>query len=260
MFLKGVRESTLSASHGLQTGDWSGVFAAANPDVGTISIRTLAHGAFAEFVNATSNISLLTANSSKPNFAYPHPSIAVGTSISLNDLVSRIPEIGEQYTRWQGLPNFCPVDMQSSPPTADVRVNQKLHGLPVDRAFVESFFNTSTLVFQSDQNNQFWYKVSNKISDLPPLWDHRNQAFGIVGDYVLLKNFGGQQFSKASAILALAYVMGMLVRYYPSKWMSLVRNEIGDAGVPTILAAIDYVEETFPQSILEFFERDLLGV
>ncbi|OSJ32584.1 hypothetical protein BSZ19_18715 [Bradyrhizobium japonicum] len=261
MFLRGVRESTLAGSHGLQTGNWTSVFAQAKPDIGNIMASTLTGGAFAEFVNATANTSLLTHNSSLPNFAYTHPPVPTGTPILLDDILSRLPELGAQYTRWRGLPKFCPVDeLRAQEPTTDIWISQKLHGFTIDRQFIEAFFTTSSPIFQSDQNNQIWYKSSTKSSDLPPFWDHRNHAFGAVGDLVLLKDFGGAQLSKPAAVLALAYILGMLVRYFPSKWMSLVRNEIGDAGLPTILLAIEYVDEWFPQLVLEHFERDLIGL
>ena len=43
-----------------------------------------------------------------------------------------------------------------------------------------------------------------------------------------------------------SYVLGMLARYYPSKWMELLRNSPGDFAQPLLLRGIEAVESDFP--------------
>ena len=43
-----------------------------------------------------------------------------------------------------------------------------------------------------------------------------------------------------------SYVLGMLARYYPSKWMGLLRNSPGDFAQPLLLKAIEAIESDFP--------------
>jgi hypothetical protein len=44
-----------------------------------------------------------------------------------------------------------------------------------------------------------------------------------------------------------SFILGMLSRYFPSKWMSLLRSEKGDIARSVVLAAIARVETEFPK-------------
>jgi hypothetical protein len=49
----------------------------------------------------------------------------------------------------------------------------------------------------------------------------------------------------------ISYFLGMLVRYFPSRWMALIRNTEGDAVLPLLRAAADNVESEFPRYLLQ---------
>lgn len=255
-FLTGRREATLAPSHGLSAEGWHNTLSAALPDIGLIETSILNKGTFAEFLAATDNISLLTHNRSRPNLAYNHGPIVLSRKVTLLDILSRIPELGEYFVRWKGLPNYLPVDLQAESACSNAWFNSSLHGVPVDTHHVQNFLTglTFTPILQTEQP-RIWYKVGISFRDLPQLWDHREKTFGNIGDLVFLRGF---DLSKPAAVLALSYMLGMLVRYFPTHWMGLIRNETSDSSLPTILAAIDFVEEAFPQLVLELFERDKL--
>ena len=44
-----------------------------------------------------------------------------------------------------------------------------------------------------------------------------------------------------------AYILGMISRYFPSKWMSLLRSDKGDIARSVILPAVARIESAFPQ-------------
>ena len=48
-----------------------------------------------------------------------------------------------------------------------------------------------------------------------------------------------------------SYVLGMLVRYYPTHWMSLTKGDKGDEWWPTINRAQQFVEQSFPELVIE---------
>ena len=58
--------------------------------------------------------------------------------------------------------------------------------------------------------------------------------------------------SKAATLFALSYILGMLVRYYPTQWTALVHGQSADAALPTLSAAVDFIESEFPQVTLDF--------
>jgi hypothetical protein len=49
----------------------------------------------------------------------------------------------------------------------------------------------------------------------------------------------------------LGHILGMLVRYYPSRWISLLRNEKGDAALPCQKAIASAVAADFPRLVVE---------
>ena len=54
-----------------------------------------------------------------------------------------------------------------------------------------------------------------------------------------------------------AYVLGMLTRYYPTHWIALIQGDKGDAMWPTINRAQHFVETSYPELVIELV-HDLL--
>jgi hypothetical protein len=93
----------------------------------------------------------------------------------------------------------------------------------------------------------------------PAVWD-RMEGAGLsalhIGDPYLIAPFGrNSDLSKPAATYVLAYFLGMLVRYFPSWWIGLIRKERGDAALPTLLSAVSFVERRFPQMIADLLEH-----
>jgi hypothetical protein len=53
----------------------------------------------------------------------------------------------------------------------------------------------------------------------------------------------------------LSYCLGMLCRYYPSHWIALSRGNVGDEAWPLMQACISYMEEAFPQLVMEAIQQ-----
>lgn len=64
----------------------------------------------------------------------------------------------------------------------------------------------------------------------------------------------GLDLSSLSLLYLIAYSMGMLARYYPSKWLSLLNSSKGDFAFPLMKAATTVVENRFPQLVLQELE------
>jgi hypothetical protein len=54
-----------------------------------------------------------------------------------------------------------------------------------------------------------------------------------------------------------SYILGMLARYFPTHWMSLLSGEKGDALWPAINAAQRYIDSAFPEMVVEFIHDTL---
>jgi hypothetical protein len=74
----------------------------------------------------------------------------------------------------------------------------------------------------------------------------------------LVKPFpSGARYSQMAITYLLSYFFGMLSRYFPTRWMALLSGERGDEIWPLIRSAQKYVDESFPELIVEFIHRIL---
>jgi hypothetical protein len=60
----------------------------------------------------------------------------------------------------------------------------------------------------------------------------------------------GVEVSPLLKCYLVSYYLGMLVRYFPSRWMALIRRQKGDAVLPLLRSAMAHVEEDFPKLAL----------
>lgn len=72
--------------------------------------------------------------------------------------------------------------------------------------------------------------------------------------YALRPFPGNLDLSKPAATFILSYVIGMLARYFPSRWETISRGGPGDVAMPTLLAAISFIELRFPEMIADLLE------
>ena len=61
----------------------------------------------------------------------------------------------------------------------------------------------------------------------------------------------GVRYSQLCITYLVSYVLGMLVRYYPTHWVSLIGGGKGDSMWPTINRAQQMVEQSYPELVAE---------
>lgn len=92
----------------------------------------------------------------------------------------------------------------------------------------------------------FWYRLAaSNINDLKTLLPATQYTGGDVV-YVMEDFPDGDRLSELLRTYLLAYVLGMLVRYFPSRWIALQRNERGDAAQPLVQEVVLAIERDFP--------------
>ena len=93
--------------------------------------------------------------------------------------------------------------------------------------------------------------VVNEIDDiserdaLMPMLYQTNGDF----DYIIQDFPNNDRLPRYVILYLYAYILGMLVRYFPTKWMSLVNGEKGDAARPLIYEVIDLIECDWPGAV-----------
>lgn len=86
----------------------------------------------------------------------------------------------------------------------------------------------------------------------------RNEYKQRYKQFFIINFNGNDSFSLLHITYMTAYLLGMVARYYPYKWTSLLRGEKGNFGQPAILQAIQNIERDFPVLINSALEAKRL--
>ncbi len=87
-----------------------------------------------------------------------------------------------------------------------------------------------------------------------PMFIHTyvHKIFGSIPSLHLAEPFsGGARYSQLCITYMVSYILGMLVRYYPTHWISLIQGDKGDTMWPTMNRAQQYVEYSYPELVTE---------
>ena len=96
-------------------------------------------------------------------------------------------------------------------------------------------------------------KVNLNTSDAESITPYLSNLMNIHGSAYLVEPFeNGVRLSYPSLILASSYALGMLVRYYPTYWMSMLQHDKGDELWPLLRAAATDTMG-FSSSVTEYF-------
>lgn len=258
---RGLREAALTPSHGLAAKDWSNSLSGEQPDFGAIRIATTGGGSLIDLMKATGCRSLLRANSSGINYRTETPPLPAGAEFTLGDLLSRQPALRDHHIRWADTTNCVSLGGLQTDDPADGIATVKLPKSgkpPVDRILSDRIFAGTAYRLAKEDADAFYYEGPNKTAILPALTDHADAIFLGIGDVWITAAMGdGVRLSKIATLFSLSYALGMLVRYFPTQWTALVRGQIDDAPLPTLAAAVDFIESAFPSVVVDFLEDRL---
>ena len=252
MRAKGGEES-LSGSHGLETVSWastmSGDTVAGLKELRNLKIRTRS-GLFSDFLFSTDNRMSIHANSSAVDWSLCYDVPMSGKELSFDDLLSRIPDLEKDYSNLSKVIRYASVSEMSF--TDDDGFKAKVQ----ETSFVgfSSTFEAAGYTMTSDGKLCSIACDAETFKGAIPMFFHTyiNKIFGSIPGLHILEPFPNNDcFSQLSITYMLAYILGMLVRYYPTHWMSLVQGGAGDALWPTINRAQHYVEHAYPELVAE---------
>lgn len=269
IFLRqGIREASLSPTHGLSTVAWGQTLAQSNGDIGDIRIRVGKSGSIHEFAQATGNQTLMRLNTSAINQTLTHDALTENQEFTLSDILSRLPELMQQYTRWRSDGRCAVGGVEKNSPAGSVivHINKNWGMISANHDQVKRVVEYLD-VLNIQEVSDVWH-VSIRIPpgevaserNIPGIWDYVSSDGLGIGSLCLVSRYPNGWFgSKPVTLFVLAYFLGMLARYFPSRWTSLVRNYGNDAAVPTLLSALDTIERQFPQTVAGFLERATLN-
>lgn len=254
-------EESLKPSHGLEVVDWGKTLAGGIQGVLSLGIRAT-KGTFPELACASENLQF-TACWTEGNLQLGqyHAKLAPlrfcddGTILTLDDLVSRDHRFLSLYEAATGRKGRVHLSEVIIGPN-DIEFCIFPVGGPFCKEAVENQFGwpTDTVIHERSSSKRLPIPnlaVMLKGDDIEKLKRSLPVTQYSTGDGLFaLQDFeNGDRMSELLRTFLLSYFLSMMVRYYPSRWIALLRNEKGDAAQPVLMATVNAIEDDFPQLI-----------
>ncbi len=261
LFKENGGEETLTKGHGLEVCDWSSVLSGdiseAIAKIGLLQVSTC-KGLFNDFLTATKNTLCMHINSSGIDWTLPYTLPELGVTISLADLLSRLPDFSNDIKNISSSTLHYAVagDISYSPNGGfKVKVGKDACGSLL------GCYERKGYTITNAECSQYILTCSSDVfcKNMPLfLHDYTNKMFGSIPQlYIIEVLENGHNYSEMGFCYLLAYFMGMLSRYYPTHWVSLISGRKGDLYWPIINRAQNYLETVFPELIVEYIENEL---
>lgn len=260
-------ESSLKSGHGIGVNQWNETLAKGLDQLPNVMVK-FSKGTFMELLTVTRNIERWRVNTAPFPSSYfgetsLEPNLKQGISITLDDILSRIPELSESYTDvFNKFPNCFETNIfiLDEKTYTDISLIETTKGMP-DEAIIRKIFNIPREVTFTYRNQshflpnlrhmEFRINHENKLdleNKLPHIKNSGNNSYW---NYIIAPIKDGIRFSSLTSFYILSYFTGMLVRYYPSQWQSLINRSKGDIAFPILIKGINLLEEKFPSLILD---------
>ncbi|PWJ53217.1 MULTISPECIES: YaaC family protein [unclassified Fibrobacter] len=251
-------EGTLTKGHGLQVLDWSNTLSG-DIDNGIKNLKNLkiatCKGLFENFIQSTNNEICMHLNSSNVDWFLPYKIPAPNKEISLYELISRIPDLKDDVEPFFEIKHAV----------ADSITYSLENGFKINRICKPSLSLT-----ESYKSLGYTTAISNEIlciectselfcKNLPQFlhsYVHK-QFLSIPVIHIIAPLECGELYSEMGYCYMMSYFMGMLSRYYPTHWISLINGGLGDYMWPIINRAQNYVEKVFPELIIEYIQEKI---
>lgn len=250
------REENLTPAHGLTTVEWAKTLHAGISNIINLKVQCT-KGTFPEFAAAIGNGQSYTwlgkdrrAGGFKNDFGDIR-FISDGSLLSIGDLLSREKDLAGEYelanNGWGNTDIGSVIALENSIQVFFTPAS----GRDMAASIAQYGFPETAKV--SLQPSPIYPQLITLCVEIPASGEDRKKVAPMAIDQD--KNIGWliRPFSNGDNIIDIhrmfieSFILGMLSRYFPSKWMSLLRSEKGDISRSVILAAIARIETKFPQ-------------
>ena len=256
------KEESLEPRHGLEIVDWQGTLKAGIKNVLELQIRATS-GTFRELVEACPNkhIELCFYSPTKTKVVVDHDLGDItlsnnGSLLSLHDLLSRLMQTTFDYQEITGRKSkWFPVVITVHPTETHFALMSP-HVIPDFEALIDGKSVLLKSTIQSWPNLPidsipqyslvFRHEADKSHQKKFPVFHYTDGHQSMIG---ILDFPNKDKLSEFFKLYLTSYALGMLARYYPSKWMALLRNSPGDFAQPLILKAIEAIETHFPAEL-----------
>ena len=246
-------EEGLRPSHGLATIGWHEAFAgdttAGLRRLKNLKIRRQA-GLFSDFMEHTRNRMVIHIRSAGADWRCRYGIPERDQDLSLADLFSRIPDLHRDYSDISTELRYAAVNELTYNRDSGLRMKV------VKDPFLRFKTAYDTLGYATTEKDKHCVVTcaTPLLKQAFPQFIHTytNKAFGVIPILYIAEPFpGGHCYSQLCITYMMSYVLGMLVRYYPTHWMALIHGDRGDSIWPTINGAQQLVEQSYPELVAE---------
>lgn len=272
---RGLRETHLAHGHGLEPSHWSQQLSVGIRELPNLQV-TFRKGTFTELSKATKNTERSTvmrgenyADGVFSPYVYEQEGteeVPIGTFVTFKDILSRIPDLDEIYEYTFNLYSDCyPTELfiHTLSNHTDVALVEN-RGERLDEEGIRYSLGISediSLNHKTSTPSMWLYDEPHWLFSVPHTSVRElSQQLPVVradnggGHFFVPSLADGLRLSSLSLLFVASYVMGMLVRYYPSQWLAALGRSRGDFSLPLLKAAMSVVEQRFPELVLREFE------
>ena len=253
LFKRKSGEESISNGHGLTTINWKEQLCYdTTKDISSLmnlKIQTTS-GLFSDLIKETNNRILMHIQSSAVDWAINYDIPDSGVQISLGDLFARVPDLFKDYSNISSEIKYSNVNELTFSKKNGFKAKTRNE---LFEAF-EVHFQKIGYTIEKQGEWSILISSAETFSNSIPLFVHSyiNKLFSSIPTLYLSEPFNGKIcYSQLGITYLVSYFLGMLARYFPTQWISLMQGGKGDMLWPTIVRAQQYVESTYPELIIE---------
>lgn len=244
--------------------DWQQTLAGGIGNILELKIRAT-EGTFRELVEISWHMNSVSvfkgASNNMGHFGHNLGEVKFATdksTLTLDDLISRLKYTASKYSMITGrLSKIHRARIASHPPDR-VDLAFPMRGVP--EAFRKLVDNDKIRIGSSNKTAPGLRQSDNAEDCLiftNPDWRQRYEMLPVFhynsGETMLvIQGFlNGDKLTEFIKLSLVSYVLGMIARYLPSKWLSLLRNDNGDFAQPLLVGATEELEMNFAKEFLK---------
>lgn len=249
-------EEGLARGHGLETVGWpktlSGPVSTSLAALGDLSVRTC-EGLFSDLIHHTRNRVCFHVRSSAVDWRADCDIPPAGIEVRLVDLLERLPDL-QTGASSLGLVRRC-AGVHDMTFSVEDGFWAKLVAEEFE-TFSASYEQTGYNVSIAEKSAELTASAELIGKEFPQfIHAYVQKTFGSIPRLLLAERFASKAcYSQLGVTYLMSYFLGMLCRYFPTHWISLIQGEKGDAYWPILNRAQHYVEQAYPELVIELLQ------
>ena len=250
-------EETLSQGHGIETVSWSKSLCGKITFDSFLNLKIeTCSGLYEDLLEITNNKINLHVNSSSVDWGLNYNISKNKAQISLRELFQRIPDLEKDFGQIDEELLFSNIVSLTYSEDDGIKIKTNKNISETLRKYYQDLQYNIT-----EENETYCLSYNGKdVFDKLPMFIHSyiHKMFGSIPSLYLTIPFDNNYYVSQLCITYLvSYYLGMLVRYFPTQWMSTIQGNKGDMLWPTINRCQHLVENTFPELVIEMI-NDIL--